>query len=61
MTPKPKGYWRKRARMLESRVKSLECERDALQAELAHAVETMPPKRLARYVIEREARGGPCP
>jgi hypothetical protein len=61
LTPKPKGYYRKRARMLEARVKSLECELDAVRTELQHAIETMPPKRLEKYTREREARGGPLP
>jgi hypothetical protein len=47
--------------MLEARVKSLECELDAVRTELQHAIETMPPKRLEKYTREREARGGPLP
>lgn len=57
----PLAYYQDLARTLTARVETLERELDAVRTELAHAIETMPPKRLEKYTREREARGGPLP
>ena len=46
---------------LAERVEALERELDAVRTELSHAIDTMPPRRLEKYVREREKRGGPLP